>query len=323
MGDRVGIIIEVKDGRLKKANYEVITVCRGDGRELYALLFDGAGALYKKPLQEYGVHKIVEIGTDRGPLAWNPETWAQAILGAVEKFGLSTVIGLSSAKGRDLLPRVAAALEAPLVLDCQDVDLARRTAVKSQFSGRTKAKIKLTGKHYLYGLRPNVVTAQPAPVQAEIIAFPASAGQPRLTIVETRPGETRGVDLSEADIIISGGRAMASKENFKILRACAEVMTAAVGASRAAVDSGYASQDMQVGQTGKTVSPNLYLACGISGSIQHFAGMKTSKIIAAVNNDPEAQIFEKCDYGLLGDLFEVVPLLTQKLARALGRGPAK
>ena len=135
-----------------------------------------------------------------------------------------------------------------------------------------------------------------------------------------KQGKAGIVDLTEADIIITGGRPMGSAENYKVLEACAHALGAAVGASRAAVDAGYAPHSMQVGQTGKTVSPKLYIGCGLSGSVQHFAGMKTSKVIVAVNTDKDAPIFNKSDYGIVGDLFEVVPVLTEVLREQQGQG---
>jgi electron transfer flavoprotein alpha subunit len=186
--------------------------------------------------------------------------------------------------------------------------------IKSHFSGKTIAKIKLEGDVFLCGIRPNAI--EPAAVGGEAAAevFTASAGDNgRLKVMETRGATSGEIELTEASVIITGGRPIASAENFGILRACAKELGAAVGASRAAVDAGFAPHSMQVGQTGKTVSPKLYIGCGLSGSVQHFAGMKTSKIIVAINTDKDAPIFTKCDYGILGDLFDVVPALTEVL----------
>lgn len=320
MAEKVGIIIESKDGLVKKTCFEAITAARGPERQLYALVLDGGAAQYRSDLEEYGVDKIVAVETSEGPLPWNPETWSRAVTQAVEHLDLTILLAITTAKGRDVLPRVAAILDAPLALDCQGIDIGDRLAVKSQFSGKTVATVKLFGSCCLFGLRPKAITPQPAPSSAEIITCQVGVGPSRLRIQEVKSENAVAVDLTEADFIVTGGRAMASAENFRILRECALVLGGTVGASRAAVDAGYASQDMQVGQTGKTVSPNLYLACGVSGSIQHFAGMKTSKVIVAVNNDPEAPIFEKCDYGLVGDLFEVVPCLTAEFKQTFGQG---
>jgi electron transfer flavoprotein alpha subunit len=223
-------------------------------------------------------------------------------------------LGLSSAIGRDLLARVAALMDAPLVQDCVGVDLDGRTVTKSHFSGKTVATVKLNASPFVCGLRANVIEAQSAPCEADIVDYKAAVQNPgKLVVKEVKQSQSGTVDLTEANIIITGGRPIDSADNYSILRECAELLGAAVGASRAAVDAGFAPHSMQVGQTGKTVSPKLYIGCGLSGSVQHFAGMKTSNIIVAVNTDKDAPIFGKCDYGIIGDLFEVVPVLTEVL----------
>ena len=249
-----------------------------------------------------------------GAGAWHPDGWADAVVHAMDRFGIETLLGLTSPQGRDLLPRVAAVLDAPLVMDCITVDLGRNEARTTQYSGKALAAIQLKGSHFIYGMRANAVSPVPRPAEAVIHACPAPETVPSgLTVQASRPGEGDAVDLAEADVIISGGRGMKNGENFKVLQDCARAMGAAVGASRVAVDEGWVPYTFQVGQTGTKVNPKVYIACGISGSVQHFAGMKSSELIIAVNKDPNAAIIAKCDYFIVGDLFEIIPLVTREL----------
>ena len=311
--EKIGILIELKDGNIKKTNFGVITLARQPGCELYALVLNGDAAAYQEQLQQYGIGKIVDLTSGEGALAWNPDQWARAIIAAMNQFGITTLCGLTSARGKELLPRVAAYLDAPLVMDCVDLNLSGRTVKKSQFSGKTIATIQVNGNRFIFGIRPNAIDAKPAPCEAEVIAFQTDVESAGLVVKDIKQQDQSGIDLTEADIIISGGRGMEKPENFEILFECANVIGAAVGASRAAVDAGWAPHSMQVGQTGATVSPKVYIACGISGSVQHFAGMKTAGLIIAVNTDAEANISQKCDYYIVADLFEIVPLLTREL----------
>lgn len=172
----------------------------------------------------------------------------------------------------------------------------------------------MSGAVLLCALRPNAIEPVEAPAEAAVESYSASIQDSgRVKVMEIKKETADNVDLTEAAVIITGGRPIASAENYKILSDCARLLGGTIGASRAAVDAGFAPHAMQVGQTGKTVSPRLYIGCGLSGSVQHFAGMKTSKVIVAINTDKDAPIFEKCDYGIVGDLFEVVPVLTAVL----------
>ncbi len=316
---KIGVFIETHAGSLKPAITGVITAARGAAHELYGLVFDGQGSQYRDELQTYGIHKIIDVRSAEGLLSWNPQSWARAIIQAMDHFGIHTLLGLTTYMTKDVFPRVAALLDAPLLLDCISVDLKTLTAEKSQFSGKTIATFRVRGKHTLFGIRPNVIEARPAPTKAQVMSWQAQIDDEPLTVEAVRQDPAGRLDLSEARIIIAGGRAMQNSENYRILRECAAVLGAAVGASRVAVDAGWVPHSMQVGQTGTTVSPNLYIACGISGSVQHFAGMKTSQVVVAINTDPEAAMMQHCDYGIVGDLFEVVPLLTHQLKTTLKR----
>ncbi len=309
----IGLLIEFMDGRVKAANFGMATTARGDGRQLVALVVDAPAHTAKSELEAYGVDRIVNI--DSGASGWNPATQAAAVVAAMDHHQISSLIGLTSPTGRDLLPRIAAQLDAPLIMDCVAIDLDQHRVKTSQYSGKTMATIALSGEYTIYGLRANVITPMAAPVDARIDTFSFSMGnQSDVEVIETRSDEVGGHYLAEADVILSGGRGFKNGENFKLLFDCAKHLNASVGASRVAVDNGWVPYAMQVGQTGIKVNPKVYMAVGISGSVQHFAGMKTAKMIIAINTDVNAAIMANCDYYVVGDLFEILPALEKALA---------
>jgi len=311
----IGILIETEAGAVKETNFGVLTAARGPGgHTLVALMTENLAQGAGKDLERYGVHQMVQLKSEAGDLVRNPDLKARALAAAVDSYRLDALLGLASARGRDIFGRLAALMDLPLAADCLEIDVAARTAHKSHFSGKTVATLKMGAEILLATIRPNAVEAVEAPVEAAVEDFSAALEDPALVeVVEVKQTGVGNVDLTEAAVIVTGGRPIASADNYGILEACARLLDGAVGASRAAVDAGFAPHSMQVGQTGKTVSPRLYIGCGLSGSVQHFAGMKTSKVIVAINTDRDAPIFEKCDYGIIGDLFEVVPVLTEIL----------
>jgi len=317
--EKVALLIEFKAGRVKKANLGMAALVRRAAKAPCAFVVNDSAAAARSALAPYGVQHIVAIQTGRPAGAWNPALQAKAVAAAMERFGITQLVGLTSPQGRDLLPRIAARLDAPLIMDCIDVDLERKLVKTTQYSGKTLATIQMNGRHFIYGLRANTVEAQKAPAAAELLSFDYTGdGDDGLEVLETRSGGTETQNLAEADVILSGGRGMQGGENFKLLFDCARFITgAAVGASRVAVDSGWVPYRMQVGQTGVKVNPKVYIACGISGSVQHFAGMKSSGMIIALNTDPDAAIMAHCDYYAVADLFDVLSELQRQLAAAM------
>jgi electron transfer flavoprotein alpha subunit len=313
----IGLLIEFKKGKIKEADFGMATAACGPDRKLFALVLDGAAEKAREALVNYGVTHVINILT--GAKGWNPALQADAVIAAMRAHGITDLIGLTSPGGRELLPRIAARLDAPLIMDCTAIDLENHRVETSQYSGKTVATIALTGDHFIYGLRPNVIDPVENPTEAQIIDFIFRPDKnSAFQVIETREDKAGDQFLAEADVIFSGGRGMKSGENFKLLFDCARHIHASVGASRVAVDNGWVPYAMQVGQTGAKVNPKVYLAFGISGSVQHFAGMKTAKTIIAVNTDENAAIMANCDYFAVGDLFEILSELEKALA-AIGR----
>jgi electron transfer flavoprotein alpha subunit len=249
---------------------------------------------------------------------YTTEGYANAIFNYVSKNSPDMIVVGATSQAKDFLPRLAAKFKVGMANDCVEFKIAGGKLVvrRPVYAGKVSKSVEFLKTPAIFSVRPNVLApATDGGSAAPVEKLTAETGKIRARIAQVIESQVKKVELTDADIIISGGRSLKNAENFKILNDCAAVVGAAVGASRAAVDAGYAPHDMQVGQTGKTVSPKLYIACGISGAIQHLAGMRTSKIIVAINKDPEAPIFQKADYGLVGDLFEIVPLLTEEFKK--------
>lgn len=324
MGD-ILVFAEQEGGKVKKSAFELLTkandLAGAAGGSVIAVVvgagIDGAS----DELAKYGAKKVV-LAENANLDKYNTIGYTKALAQVIDEIKPSVVLGSASATGKDLFPRLAANLKAGLASDCTDlrIDGGKLVAKKPLYSGKVIADVQFNTDIQMASVRANSFSAgEPQDgASAEVIKKAVDVGDLVNPLVELVQGDGGDVaDLTEAEIIVSGGRAMGNADNFKILHELAAVLGATVGASRAAVDSGYAGHDMQVGQTGKVVNPKLYIANGISGAIQHLAGMRTSKVIVAVNKDPEAPIFSKADYGIVGDLFTVVPLLTEEFKKAM------
>jgi electron transfer flavoprotein alpha subunit len=315
------VFTELNDGHVKPVTLEILGKLSGQNCDVAVIgdiSADQVSSLAKFGAQS--VHKIKGSNLDK----YSPEGYANALADFIKSKSYDYVFGGATSMGKDLLPRLATKFSAGLASDVVNftMDNGSFAGTRPLFAGKCLAKVEVTGpKPHFVSIRPNALGMNQNPSAQAGSAHEAvgNAGEIRAAIKEIIKAASTKVDLTEANIIVSGGRAMKNAENFKILDDLANVIGATVGASRAAVDSGFAPHSMQVGQTGKTVAPTLYIACGISGAIQHLAGMRTSKVIVAINSDPDAPIFTKADYGIVGDLFQIVPVLTEEFKKLLGK----
>ena len=308
---------EARDGKLRRASLEVVSEARRLAGPLGAtvtavLIGPGTDSLAAE-LGSYGADRVV-VFDDAAFSAYATEAYARALSQAIADAKPSVVLLPFTAMGKDLAPRVAAKAGAGLASDCVALEAkgGKLVARRPMYAGKAYATVEWAGEPQMATLRANVFPlGQPDPARkAEVVkgSVDASSRAKVTAVSATTQGK---VQLTEAQVIVSGGRGLKGPEHFHLVEGLAEAMGAAVGASRAVVDAGWVDHQMQVGQTGKTVSPTLYVACGISGAIQHLAGMSSSKCIVAVNKDADAPIFKVADYGILGDVFEVLPKLTE------------
>lgn len=320
------VLGEIKEGKLKKASLEVVHALSAQGNDVDMIVFGDAATVAANDLaKEAGAQGAKQLLTVAGAdfNLYQSDAFAATLTETYKTGAYNILSGAASALVKDLFPRMAVRLDAGLAVDCTALD-AKGTEVKARrpmLAGKYFAWVKFKSPHAVISVRPNVLGIGTAGAGAATVKAVTGSGTVRAKTTGVSGGASLArPDLAEAERIVSGGRAMKAAENFKILEPLADTIGAAVGASRAAVDSGYAPHAMQVGQTGKTVNPTLYIACGISGAIQHLAGMKTSKVIVAINSDPEAPIFQRADYGAVGDLFQVVPALTAEFKKLLSQG---
>jgi len=322
-----GILVfgEIRGGELKAISKEIVTAANGlsesgGGPVSLALIGEGADAA----LSAARALPVAKVWVVKHPLlsSYSSQAYAAALQSVIATSGARIVLFGATAMGRDLSARAAARCDASLFPDCTELSLASGAlrVKRPVYSGKVYAELESKADVQMASIRPNVYPAAAGTGAAEVGEVPVEIEESMLRgrvreIVRTAGGKK---DLTEAEIIVSGGRSLKGAENFAILDDLARAMGATVGASRAAVDAGYAPHAMQVGQTGKVVNPKLYIAVGISGAIQHLVGMRTSKVIVALNKDENAPIFQKADYGIVGDLFEVVPKLTEEFKKLLG-----
>jgi electron transfer flavoprotein alpha subunit len=321
------VFAESRGGTVRKVAFELLTAARNlaAGGEVHAVLA-GAPGIGSQAAALAGYGADVSFITEHSALGeYNAEALAALVAGRAKAAGYRAVLFAASAQGKDLGPRVAARLGVPIASDAISVSLDgdATTVTHYVYAGKIIATLKLSATPAVVALRPGAVDAAESNGAGRVEPAPP-AGDPaaaRVLVTEAIRGDSRKLDLAEAPVIVSGGRGLRAAEHFKLVEDLAEAFgNAAVGATRAVTDEGWRPHSDQIGQTGRQVSPDLYVAVGISGAIQHLAGMRTSRTIVAINKDKDAPIFKLADYGIVGDVFEIVPVLTAAIREAKAKG---
>ena len=321
MSQGVLAIAEQLNGVFRKVTYEALSEGRRiadrlDGN-LTAMVLGTDVENISKELEQYGADRII-VADNPALYEYLTDAYTNVIADFISKENPAVVILGASTQGKDLSARLSARLNAPLAMDCVSIRFEDKNliATRPMYGGKVLADVALDGNPQILAIRPNAVTIANAAGTGSIEKLDTDIGNTALQFIE-KSLDTGKVELTEADTVVSGGRGMRGPD-FTVIEELAQLLDGAVGASRSAVDEGWRPASEQVGQTGKVVSPNLYIACGISGAIQHLAGISSSKVIVAINKDTEAPIFSKADYGIEGDLFEIVPLITEEVRKLKG-----
>lgn len=320
MSKKVLVLGEAREGALRNVSYEAIAAAKqisSGGEVVSVLLGDSVGELATE-LGKYGADRVITVEHPHLK-QYTSDGYGQALLAVIEQENPEAIVFGHTALGKDLSPKIASKLQIGLVSDVTSIEGEGDDAVyiRPIYSGKAFEKVKVKDGIEFITIRPNNIAplAKDDSKSADVSSKSVDITNLRTIIKEVVRKSTEGVDLSEAKVVIAGGRGVKSEEGFAPLKELADVLGGAVGASRGACDADYCDYSLQIGQTGKVVTPDLYIAAGISGAIQHLAGMSNSKIIVAINKDPEANIFKVADYGIVGDLFEVIPMLTEEFKK--------
>lgn len=317
MSKKVLVLGEVREGSLRNVSFEAIAAAKqiADGGEIVGVLIGDSVAGVANELVAYGADRVVTVEHPHLK-SYTSDGFSQAFMAVVGEESPEAIVFGHTALGKDLSPKIASKLQAGLVSDVTEIEGAGDGAVfiRPIYSGKAFEKVKVKDGIVFVTIRPNNIAplAKDAGRSGNVSSLAVDITNLRTIIKEVVRKSAEGVDLSEAKVVVAGGRGVKSEEGFEPLKELANVLGGAVGASRGACDAEYCDYSLQIGQTGKVVTPDLYIAAGISGAIQHLAGMSNSKVIVAINKDPEANIFKVADYGIVGDLFEVVPMLIEE-----------
>jgi electron transfer flavoprotein alpha subunit len=319
MAEKILAVLEQREGSLKKVSFEAASVAVSLANQ-FGLSAEAAVVGNEinnlNDLSKYAIGKVTHFKNEQ--LAnYSPTAYTDAIASFAKETGAKILVFANTAMGVDLAPRVAVRLNAGVVMDCMKLEVKDNDVIATRpvYAGKALIDVKLTSEIKIFTIRPNVFKPQTVDsISIEINVQQVDNPNLKTRVTSFKKSEGK-LDVAEADIIVSGGRGMKGPENFHLIEELADVLGAAVGASRAVVDAGWRPHREQVGQTGKTVSPSLYIACGISGAIQHLAGMSSSKYIVAINKDKDAPIFNVADYGIAGDVFEILPALTEEIKK--------
>lgn len=322
MAKKVLVLGEVRDGELRAVSFEAVAAAKqvANGGEVVGVLLGESVSSLANELVQYGADRVITV-ENSDLKAYTPDAYSQAILQVVDAEKPEGLILGHTAIGKDVSPRIAAKLKSGLVSDAVSLEVVGEEVIFTRpiYSGKAFEKNVVQDGMVFATIRPNNI----APLDkdesrsGDVTSMDVEIKDLRTIIKDIVRKTAGGIDLSEAKVIVAGGRGVKSEDGFKPLQELADVLGGAVGASRGACDAEYCDYSLQIGQTGKVVTPDLYIACGISGAIQHVAGMSNSKVIVAINKDPEATIFSIADYGIVGDLFDVVPMLTEELKKEI------